>query len=72
MFLKKVTGRSAIEDALRRLDKLTQEEHRMTSVQGLRATHDLGERVIDGAHRFFHLLHRHTLLTHFLARYREN
>jgi hypothetical protein len=39
-FLKKVAGRSGIEDALRRLDKLTQEEHRMTSAQGLRATHD--------------------------------
>ena len=39
-FLKKVAGRSDIEDALRRLDKLTQEEHRMTSAQGLKATHD--------------------------------
>jgi hypothetical protein len=44
-FLKKVAGRSDVEDALRRLDKLTQEEHRMTSAQGLRATHD-------GAHLF--------------------
>ena len=47
-----MTGRSDIEDALRRLDKLTREEHRMASAQGLRATHDLGEKVIDGA-RFF-------------------
>jgi hypothetical protein len=44
-FLKKVVGRSDMEDALRRLDKLTQEEHRMTSAQGLRASHD-------GAHFF--------------------
>ena len=44
-FLKKVAGRSDIEDALRRLEKLTQEEHRMTSAQGLKATHD-------GAHLF--------------------
>ena len=65
-------GRSDIEDALRRLDKLTQEEHRMTSAQGLRATHDLGERVIDGAHLLFHLQvhHPHAFLTHFPARYR--
>ena len=39
-FLKKVAGRSDVEDALRRLDKLTQEEHRMTSAQGLKAMHD--------------------------------
>ena len=39
-FFKKVAGRSDLEDALRRLDKLTLEEHRMTSTQGLRATHD--------------------------------
>jgi hypothetical protein len=44
-FFKKAAGRSDIEDALRRLEKLTQEEHRMTSVQGLKATHD-------GAHLF--------------------
>jgi len=44
-FLKKVAGRSDVEDALRRLDKLTQEEHRMTCAQGLKATHD-------GAHIF--------------------
>jgi len=36
----KVAGRSDVEDALRRLEKLTQEEHRMTSVQGLKATQD--------------------------------
>jgi len=37
-FLKKVAGRSEIDDALRRLDKLTQEEHRMATAQDLRAT----------------------------------
>jgi len=44
-FLKKVAGRSDVEDALRHLDNLTQEEHRMTSAQGLKAIHD-------GAHVF--------------------
>ena len=46
-FLKKVAGRSEIDDALRRLDKLTQEEHRMATAQALRATH--GVR-LDGEH----------------------
>jgi hypothetical protein len=40
-----VAGKSDTEDALRRLEKLTQEEHRMTSAQGLKAMHD-------GAHLF--------------------
>lgn len=38
-FLKKVAGMSEIDDARRRLDKVTQEEHRMASVQALRAAH---------------------------------
>jgi hypothetical protein len=45
-FLKKLVGRSDIEDTLRRLDKLTQEEGRMAAAQGLRATHGVGERVM--------------------------
>ena len=44
-FLKKLAGRSDIEDALRRLYKLTQEEHRMATAQDLRATHRVDERV---------------------------
>ena len=44
-FVKKLLGRSEIEDALRRLDKLTHEEGRMAAAQGLRATHGVGERV---------------------------
>jgi hypothetical protein len=44
-FLKKLAGRSDIEDALQRLDKLTQEEHRMATAQDLRATHRVDERV---------------------------
>ena len=62
-FLKKLGGRSDIEDALRRLDSLAQEEHRMATAQDLRATHrvddkvkDVGDKidfVIDGAHSRF-------------------
>jgi hypothetical protein len=40
-----LAGRSDIEDALQRLDKLTQEEHRMATAQDLRATHRVDERV---------------------------
>ena len=59
-FFKKVAGRSDIEDSLRRLDKLTQEEHRMTSAQGLRATHY-------GAHFFWSRRWPHTPLTCFFG-----
>jgi hypothetical protein len=34
-----------IEDALKRLDKLTQEEARMASAQNLKITHTVDERV---------------------------
>jgi hypothetical protein len=50
-FLKKVTGMSEIDGALQRLDKLTQEEHRMATAQDLRATHDVRDKmsvVVDG------------------------
>jgi hypothetical protein len=43
--MRKLVGRSNIEDALRRLDKLTQEESRMAAAEGLRATHGVGEGV---------------------------
>ncbi|KAF8496235.1 hypothetical protein F5888DRAFT_1706680 [Russula emetica] len=38
-FLKKLIGRSDIEDALRRFEKLTQEESRMVTVQNLKTAH---------------------------------
>jgi hypothetical protein len=67
-FLKKLRGRSDIEDALRRLDSLTQEEHRMAIAQDLRATHRVDERmygigdninvVISGACQVFNSLCR--------------
>ena len=44
-FLKKVVGKSDIEDALRQLDKLTQDEHRMATAQNLRATHRVDENM---------------------------
>ena len=38
-YLKKVVGRTDIEDSLARLDFLTQEEVRMAAAQGLKSTH---------------------------------
>ena len=55
-FFKKVAGRSEIDDALRRLDKLTQEEHRMATAQALRATHGVCDKidvVVDGVWLIF-------------------
>ena len=55
-FLKKLVGRTDIEDALQRLDNLIQDEARMATAEGLRATHGvdnridaLGNKIIDGA-----------------------
>ena len=45
-FAKKLIGRTEIEDALKRLDRLTQEEARMTSAQNLKITHAVDERVV--------------------------
>ena len=38
-YLKKLVGKKEIEDALKRLDKLTQEEARMAVAENLRLTH---------------------------------
>jgi archaellum component FlaC len=46
-FLKKLVGRADIEDALERLDKLTQEEARMATAEGLKATHGIDNKVED-------------------------
>jgi hypothetical protein len=43
--VKKLLGRRDLEDSLRRLDKLTHEEARMATVQVLRATHTIEERL---------------------------
>jgi hypothetical protein len=42
---KKLIGMTGIEDALKRLDKLTQEEARMAIAENLRVTHAVNERV---------------------------
>ena len=44
-YAKKLIGRTEMEDALKRLDKLTQEEAWMGIAQNLKATHAVGERV---------------------------
>ena len=44
-FGRKLIGRTDMEDALKKLDKLTQDEVGMAVAQTLRATHVLDERV---------------------------
>jgi hypothetical protein len=44
-YLKKLLGRNDVEDALKRLDKLTQEEARMTTAEVLKVSH----KALDGA-----------------------
>ena len=44
-FGKRLIGRTDIEDALKRLDRLTHEEAWMGIAQNLKATHDVSERV---------------------------
>ena len=51
-YLTKLMGKTDIEDALRRLDKLTQEEVRMATAQLLKITHGVSDTVklvLDGA-----------------------
>ena len=49
-FLKKLAGRTDLEDALKKLDRLTQEEARMALAELLRVTHNVhGDvKIIDG------------------------
>jgi hypothetical protein len=42
---KRLIGRTDMEDALKKLDKLTQEEARMATAEVLRATHTIDEGV---------------------------
>ena len=44
-FGKRLIGRTEMEDALKRLDKLTHEEAWMGIAQNLKATNAVGERV---------------------------
>jgi len=43
--VKRLVGRTDIEDALGRLDRLTQEEARMAAAQGLKTAHVVDNRV---------------------------
>ena len=44
-FLKRLAGRTDLEDGLKKLDKLTHEEARMAIAQNLKATHIVDDRV---------------------------
>ena len=44
-FFKKLVGRKDVEDALQRLDELTQEEARMAAAETLTITRDIGDDV---------------------------
>ena len=54
--MKRLVGRTDIEDALGRLDRLTQDEVGMAAAQGLKATHGVDDKiglVIDGVQSVF-------------------
>ena len=44
-YVKRIVGRTDIEDALGRLDRLTQDEVRMAAAQGLKATRGVDDKV---------------------------
>jgi selenophosphate synthetase-related protein len=44
-YLKKLVGKTEMEDALKKLDKLTQEEARMAIAENLKITHAVDDRV---------------------------
>ena len=43
--MKKLIGKKEMEDALKRLDKLTQDEARMAAAENLRLTHVIDNKV---------------------------
>jgi len=43
--MKRLVGRTDMEDALGRLDRLTQDEVRMAAAQSLKATHEVDDKV---------------------------
>ena len=47
MFLKKLVGRTNIENALQRLENMTLEETRMTGAETLKAVHGIDNKVDD-------------------------
>jgi hypothetical protein len=57
--VKKLLGKNDIEDALKRLDTLTQEEARIATAEVLKVTHKVDDKVtvlVDGALDAFALL----------------
>ena len=54
---KRLIGKTEMEDALKRLDKLTHEEARMVIAENLRATHAVDERVRQLDHRVAEVIH---------------
>ena len=46
-YLKKLAGRTDLEDALKRLDKLTQEEARMAAAQLLKIAHNIENKITE-------------------------
>jgi hypothetical protein len=44
-YLRKLIGKNDIEGALKRLDKLTQEEARMATAEVLKVTHSIDDKV---------------------------
>ena len=44
-FLKRLAGRTDLDDALKKLDNLTHEEARMATAQNLKATQNVGDSV---------------------------
>ena len=59
-YLKRLIGNSDIEDALKRLDKLTNEEDRMVSAQVLEVTHTVGDNVLGVDNKVAHVNDRVT------------
>ena len=59
--MKKLLGKNEIEDSLKRLDTLTQDEARMAIAEILRVTHSVDDNVrvvLDGAQGVVFLLFR--------------
>ena len=59
--MKKLLGKSDIEDALKRLDTLTQEEARMAIAEVLKVTHIMDDKMrilVDGAQIYFLPMYR--------------
>jgi methyl-accepting chemotaxis protein len=54
-YLKKLIGKTEIEDALKRLDKLTNEEVRMVTAQVLKTMHTVEDRVVRVDDRVTHV-----------------